>query len=199
MERCLVRAANAEVKREDDNEETLKKRLRNFNDLSKPVVEMYARLGKVKHIDASKSVNEVFEATKKAMLPEIFFMIGPKGSGKSTIAKELANRTNMEVLSFDRFLTHAGLNPHDFDDEEATLALVRHLVNETSPRILIEDFPRTEKQARLFIRNSVLPSEVFFVRCSKDICQERLMEIDPSNPSYISSASLTQHIKHFND
>ena len=72
---------------------------------------MYTRLGKVKHIDASKSVNEVFLATKKAMLPEIFFMIGPKGSGKSTIAKELANRTNMEVLSFDRFLAHAGLNP----------------------------------------------------------------------------------------
>jgi hypothetical protein len=37
------------------------------------------------------------------------------------------------------------IDPDDFDDEEATLALVRHLVNETAPRILIEDFPRTEK------------------------------------------------------
>jgi adenylate kinase family enzyme len=103
----------------------------------------------------------------------------------------------MEVLNFDRFLSHAGLNPQDFDDEEATLALVRHLVNETSPRILIEDFPRTEKQARLFIRNSVLPTEVFYVKCSKDVCQERLMELEPSHPSYISSTSLTQHIQHF--
>jgi adenylate kinase family enzyme len=69
--------------------------------LSKPVVEMYAKFGKVKHIDASKNVSEVFEATKKAMLPEVFFMIGPKGSGKSTFAKELAARTNMEALGFD--------------------------------------------------------------------------------------------------
>ena len=95
LERCMVRAANSEVKREDDNEETLKKRLRNFNELSKPVVEMYAKLGKVKHIDASKSVNEVFEATKKAMLPEIYFMIGPKGSGKSIVSKTLGARANM--------------------------------------------------------------------------------------------------------
>lgn len=141
----MVRAANSSVKREDDNEETLKKRLRNFNELSKPVVQMYAKLGKVKHIDASKSVNEVFEETKKAMLPEIFFMIGPKGSGKSTIARKLGFRTNMQILNFDTFLANSGLNPEDFDDEEATLALVRHLVNETAPRILIEDFPRTEK------------------------------------------------------
>ena len=70
MERCLVRAANSTVKREDDNEETLKKRLRNFNELSKPVVDMYAKFGKVKHIDASKSVDQVFEQTKKAMLQE---------------------------------------------------------------------------------------------------------------------------------
>jgi Cdc6-like AAA superfamily ATPase len=170
LERCLVRAANSEVKREDDHEETLKKRLRNFNDLSKPVVDMYAKFGKVKHIDASKSVNEVFEATKKAMLPEIFFMIGPKGSGKSSVAKKLGDRANMQVINFKAFLAKSGINPDDYDDEEATLALVHHLVNETSPRILVEDFPRNEKQARLFIRNSVKPSEVFYVRCSKDIC-----------------------------
>ena len=52
----------------------------------------------------------------------------------------------MEVVNFTKFLASVGLNPNDFDDEEATLALVRNLVNETSPRILIEGFPRTEKQ-----------------------------------------------------
>ena len=41
LERCLVRAANATVQREDDNEETLKKRLRAFKELSKPVAELY--------------------------------------------------------------------------------------------------------------------------------------------------------------
>jgi adenylate kinase family enzyme len=106
---------------------------------------MYSRFGKVKHIDASKSVSEVFEATKKAMLPEIFFMIGPKGSGKSTLAKELAYRTNMEVLSFDKFLKEAGFNPSNYDDEEVTHSLIKRLINETAPRLLLEDFPRSEK------------------------------------------------------
>jgi len=131
---------------------------------------MYSRFGKVKQIDASKGVNEVFEQTKKAMLPEIFFIIGQKGSGKSTLAKELAYRTNMEVLSFDKFIKESGFNPNSYDDEEVTMALIKRLINETSPRVLLEDFPRSEKQARLFIKNCVAPSEVFYIKCSKDIC-----------------------------
>lgn len=120
-----MRAQGAAVQREDDNEETLKKRLRAFKELSRPVVDMYARFGKVKRIDASKSVNEVFVATKKAMLPEVFFMIGPKGAGKSLVASELAARANMEILNYDVFLHASGLI--QADDEEATLALVRKL------------------------------------------------------------------------
>jgi adenylate kinase family enzyme len=199
LERCMVRASSSSVQREDDNEETLKKRLRAFKELSKPVVEMYSRFGKVKHIDASKAVNEVFEATKKAMLPEIFFMIGPKGSGKSTVAKELAYRTNMEVLSFDKFLKESGFNPASYDDEEATMALIKRLINETAPRVLLEDFPRSEKQARLFIKNCVAPSEVFYIRCSKDACQERLLEIGPDHPSYVPSALLAKQVKRFHE
>jgi hypothetical protein len=58
----------------------------------------------------------------------------------------------------------------NYDDEEATLALIQRLVNETAPRVVIEDFPRNEKQARLFIRNCIAPTAVFYVKCSKDIC-----------------------------
>ena len=53
MERCLVRASQAAVQREDDNAETLRKRLQAFNDSSKPVVDLYNKFGKVRHIDAS--------------------------------------------------------------------------------------------------------------------------------------------------
>ena len=131
---------------------------------------MYARFGKVKHIDASKSVAEVFEATKKAMLPEMFFLVGPRGSGKSVVGKELAYRTNMEIVNFESFLRTSGFDAHDYDDETATLALIRELINHTSPRVLLEDFPRTETQARLFIKNCVAPTEVFYIKCSKDVC-----------------------------
>lgn len=64
LERCLVRASNATVVREDDNEETLKKRLRAFKELSKPVVDLYQKFGKVRTIDAGQSINDVFAQTK---------------------------------------------------------------------------------------------------------------------------------------
>lgn len=156
---------------------------------------MYARFGKVKHIDASKSVAEVFQATKRAMLPEVFFLIGPKGAGKSHVAHELAARTNMEVLNYEVFLQASGLS--GADDEEATLALVNRMSQETAPRILLEDFPRTETQARLFIKNCVAPSEVFYLRCSKDVCQERLLEIGSNDPGYVPSSVLAKQVKRF--
>ena len=64
---------------------------------------------------------------------------------------------------------------------------------------MVEDFPRTEKQARLFIRNCVSPTEVFYIKCSKDICQERVLDLGQAHPSYVSSSVLTQQIKNFND
>lgn len=65
----MVRASNSTVVREDDNEETLKKRLRAFKELSKPVVDLYAKFGKVRSIDAGQSIADVFAETKKAVLP----------------------------------------------------------------------------------------------------------------------------------
>lgn len=69
MERCLTRAANSTVQRDDDNAETLKNRLQAFKDMSKPVVELYSKFGKVRSIDASKSIAQVYEETRKAILP----------------------------------------------------------------------------------------------------------------------------------
>lgn len=65
----MVRAAASEVKREDDNEETLKKRLRAFKELSRPVVDLYQKFGKVRYIDAGHTIDEVYQETRKAMLP----------------------------------------------------------------------------------------------------------------------------------
>ncbi len=73
------------------------------------------------------------------MLPEIFFIIGPKSSGKSALGTALADRTNMTQLNFTKFIKDHGLKGKD--DETITMTLIKHLVNETAPRILIEDFP----------------------------------------------------------
>jgi adenylate kinase family enzyme len=63
-------------------------------------VDLYKKFGKVREIDANYSVNEVYEQTKAAMLPQIFFLIGPKCSGKTTLGSALAERTNMTLMNF---------------------------------------------------------------------------------------------------
>ncbi|KAG6423299.1 hypothetical protein SASPL_113691 [Salvia splendens] len=60
--------------REDDNIETIRKRFKVYMESSLPVIEYYSAKGKVKKIDATRPVGEVFEAVKaiftKAWLDE---------------------------------------------------------------------------------------------------------------------------------
>ena len=131
------------------------------------------------------------------MLPNIYFMIGPKSSGKSTLGHALADRTNMQVLSFSKFVRDHNLKEED--DETKTSLLIKHLVNETAPRILIEDFPQTDIQAKYFIKNCLSPLGVFILKCSKDTCQERMISLGKDHPSDLPSSILSKKIKRFHD
>lgn len=93
-------------------------------------------------------------------------MVGPTKAGKTTLAVALAERTNMALLDFPQFLKKAGLS--QASDEDQVKGLIRHLVDQPAARVLIEEFPQTELQARYFSRNCVTPSHVFYVRCSLD-------------------------------
>ena len=197
MERCLARAAASKVKREDDNPETLMNRLRAFNEKSKLVVELYQEFGKVHYIYANESIDQIFEKTKRAILPQVFFLIGSKCSGKTTLGSALAERTNMSLLSFNQFLTDKNLK--NKSDEAITMALIKHLVNVTASRVLIEDFPQNETQAKLFLKNCIPPTNVFYLKCTKDTCQARMLEWGKNHPDYIASGLLSKLIKEFND
>lgn len=95
-------------------------------------------------------------------------MVGPQASGKTTLGNKLSERTNMKLLNFQDFINEKGLK--DADDETVTTALIHRLTQEISPRVLLEDFPQTEFQARFFIKNCTSPSRVFVLNCPKDIC-----------------------------
>jgi adenylate kinase family enzyme len=82
------------------------------------VVDLYKKFGKVKWIDAFGSVNEVYEETKKAMMPQMFFLVGPKCSGKTELGSALAKRTNMTLINFNKFIRDNGLVGKD--DETVT-------------------------------------------------------------------------------
>lgn len=103
----------------------------------------------------------------------------------------------MQLLNFTKFVKENGLK--DADCETKTQALIKQLVNETSPRILLEDFPQTLIQAKYFLKNCVRPEQIFYVKASKDTCQERMLDLGKESPSYLPSSILSKKIKKFHD
>ena len=131
------------------------------------------------------------------MLPQITFVIGPKGSGKTSLGQALCKRTNMASIRFGNFVRFRGLD--QADDETKVLALINQLAKEIKPRVLIEDFPKNAFQAKFFIKNGVAPSNVFVLKCSQDTSQERMIKHGEKEPGYIPSSILSQKIKKYND
>ncbi|XP_024842950.1 UMP-CMP kinase isoform X2 [Bos indicus] len=63
IERCLERGKSSG--RSDDNRESLEKRIQTYLQSTKPIIDLYEEMGKVRKIDASKSVDEVFDEVVK--------------------------------------------------------------------------------------------------------------------------------------
>uniref|UniRef100_A0A8C8RAR8 UMP-CMP kinase n=1 Tax=Pelusios castaneus TaxID=367368 RepID=A0A8C8RAR8_9SAUR len=61
--RCLERGKSSG--RSDDNRESLEKRLHTYLQSTKPIIDQYEKMGKVRKVDASKSVDEVFDKVVK--------------------------------------------------------------------------------------------------------------------------------------
>ncbi|XP_038616095.1 UMP-CMP kinase [Tachyglossus aculeatus] len=59
IERCLERGRSSG--RSDDNRESLGKRIQTYLQSTKPIIDLYEKMGKVRKVDASKSVDEVFD------------------------------------------------------------------------------------------------------------------------------------------
>jgi adenylate kinase family enzyme len=119
--RCMERAKTSG--RSDDTEETIKARLRTYEEQSKPVVEMYAKFGKVREVDGSHDTMTVWRATREAMLPQVSWIVGPKISGKTSIGNALGQRTNSKLINFNDFIKSHGLEHSD--DDTVVLALIQ--------------------------------------------------------------------------
>lgn len=195
LERCLKRAETSG--RVDDKAEVLQTRVENFLEQSYPVVTFYEQFGKVSRIDATGDVSEVSALTRAAVLPQTMFLLGQKASGKSTVAKAMAERTNMKHLDFDKWVLDNGLEEED--DENVCLKLIQALAEEKKPRVALESFPQNEFQAKCFLRNCTSPSNVFFLSCPIDVSQARMSALGDKDPNYVSSVELSKLVKAFGD
>lgn len=99
------------------------KRLEAYKQQTKPVIELYRRFGKVKEIDGSHDELTVYENTRKAMLPQVCFIIGPQAAGKTTLGAVLCERTNQKQINFNDFIAENKLVGKD--DETVVLSLIK--------------------------------------------------------------------------
>ena len=55
------------MKRSDDNEEVLRKRLETYHNQTVPIIDYYRKMGILVEVDASKKPEEVWEQVKNAV------------------------------------------------------------------------------------------------------------------------------------
>ena len=121
IDRCAKRAE--ESTRADDTADTLKKRVSNYTETTLPVIEYYEKFAKVRKIDANRvDAGIIYKDVKESILPQIMFMLGPKASGKSRIAQDVASRSNMRHIKFDEYLKEQNLE--ECDDEAVCMHLI---------------------------------------------------------------------------
>jgi len=168
-----------------------------YEENAKPVLEMYQKFGKVREIDGAGDTFQVWGQTRRAMLPQVQFLIGPKVSGKKTLGNAISERTNSKLLKFNEFVKENDFE--DTDDDTVVLALIQQLAKEICPRVIISDFPQTAYQAKFFIKNGCFPSRVFVLNCSKDFSQERMILVPETSPRYLPSALLSKRIGKYNE
>lgn len=103
----------------------------------------------------------------------------------------------MKLINFSDFVVEQELT--NADEETTTMALIRRLAGEICPRVLLEDFPTSEFQAKFFVKNCVAPSHIFHLSCGKDECQERMINLGQGEDGYLASSILSKRIREFNE
>ena len=101
--------------RVDDNAEAIRKRLNTFHSQTEPVADFYEDIGRLREVDASGTVNEVYSVTRKYFIPRVIFEVkvisdvccqvtlllaGPYTPAKE-IAEKLEARYGYELIDTD--------------------------------------------------------------------------------------------------
>lgn len=180
----LLQRAN-EQNRSDDKEDVIRKRLEEYHQKTKPLLEFYQSTGKVVKIDGLGSEQEVFARINDHISAELkqkpvnIILFGYPGAGRGTQATKLAERFNLQVLSTGQllqksieqntplsskikpFLEKGLLVP----DELVIRLIEKELLNKDRPQrgFIFKGYPRTFVQA--YILDGILKKTGQSVNC----------------------------------
>mmetsp|Transcript_28305 Transcript_28305/g.32744 ORF Transcript_28305/g.32744 Transcript_28305/m.32744 type:complete len:975 (+) Transcript_28305:18-2942(+) len=152
--------------RADDNEETIRKRVQVFNQSTRPALDFYRRLGKVRTINSDRSVSDVYKSTLKELLPNVITFYGAPVLGKTTLAKNLARTLNYELLNLQDF--YRAYNLTKAPCETKMDQLIAYLRDHHKRNFVIDSFPETLRQAKIFVEHFTHPLYTFYLDATKD-------------------------------
>lgn len=190
--------------RVDDNEETIKKRLKTFHDITTPVVDYYEQQGKLKKVEAEEGPDEVFAKVEEIFDPlmkeetsglassKVIFVVGGPGSGKGTQCAKIVDKYGFCHLSSGDLLraeVASGsargkkLNEIMEKGELVTMETVLELLKEAMSAklsetkcFLIDGYPREMEQGTRFEKEIVDCTAVLYFDVSDDVMTNRLIE-----------------------
>ncbi len=175
--------------RVDDNEEAIVKRFHTFVQSSMPVIDYYARQGRVQSVDATPSSEEVFTAVKAIFDPVVAFVLGGPGSGKGTQCANIVSNYGFTHLSAGDLLRaekargspqgqmiEGHMRAGTLVPQEVTIQLLQAAMeNSGAKKFLIDGFPRAMDQAEAFESLIGPPSFVLFFDCPEEEMRKRLL------------------------
>ncbi|KAL5011338.1 hypothetical protein ScPMuIL_009889 [Solemya velum] len=186
--------------RVDDNEETIKKRLKTFHDITSPVIGHYEKQNKVRKIKAEGSVDDVFVQVEKvfdAMIAQeaalrqakVVFVVGGPGSGKGTQCDKIVEKYGFCHLSSGDLLRaevasgstrgkalNEIMEKGDLVSLDTVLDLIKDAMLTSDKKcFLIDGYPRELEQGKRFEQEIVDCTGVLFFDVSDDTMTKRLL------------------------
>ncbi len=189
----LIKRAKETGKMEPNggSKDTIKKRLDDYFEQSRPALEIYTLMGKVRTMDCSGGVFDVYKAMTKQIFPQVHCLIGPKSSGKTALCQYLARRANLKCISFQDF---ASAHPEAAGNPETLIrSFIRELHREPSARVIVDGFPETLFQLQYFSDNSTLPDSLILLAGTEGSC----LKINAAAGAPIPPAILCTKVKEF--
>lgn len=102
-------------------------------------MEYYTQFGKLYRVPATGSVNDVFASVKNAILPQSLVLMGPKASGKTSVAVKLEKKLSAQIIDFSKYLKDNNLT--EVLEEEQITEFINYLARGRSHTIILENFP----------------------------------------------------------
>jgi len=218
--RVMARAQTA-GKRANDSKENVEKQIVEFKTKTRPIVDYLESTGKVRRVDALKPVEEVYENCRLTVMklagmytpPTVVFMMGGPGAGKGTQCTSISKELGFTLITTGDLLRQevaAGselgkqvesiMKEGKLVPDDVVLNLVKQAMKKsTNKKFLLDGFPRTLEQARMF-ENSVAPvSFVTYIRIFDKTMEARLTQhAKTSNRSDLTPGAIAKQIECWN-